>query len=219
VTSPQWDPAGHASGRYDALTQPIAPGALPPPLPEPGDPPAGGKGTGALLLAVVIGVAVSVGLGAYGRLHQPTGTAINIAGFSSGITAKVWLASIAFLFALVQLVSALVMYGRLPGVRRAPRWIDGLHRWSGRIAVLVSVPVAVHCLYALGFDPSSPRVLVHSLLGCFFYGAFATKMIVLNRPRTPGWALPVVGGLVFTALTGIWLTSALWFFGTSGIKF
>jgi hypothetical protein len=214
MTSPQWDPAGHASGRYDALTQPIG---TPPPPP----PPAGqqGKGTAALLVAVVIGVAVSVGLGAYGRLHQPTGTAINIAGFSSGITAKVWLASIAFLFALIQLASAMIMYGRFPGVRRAPGWIDPLHRWSGRIAVLVSVPVAVHCLYALGFDPSSPRVLVHSLLGCFFYGAFATKMIVLNRPKTPGWALPVVGGLVFTALTGIWLTSALWFFSTSGIKF
>jgi hypothetical protein len=219
MTSPQWDPAGHASGRYDALTQPINPGQLPPPPPPPGPPAQQGKGTGALLIAVVIGVAVSVGLGAYGRLHTPTGTAINIAGFSSGITAKVWLASIAFLFAIIQLISALIMYGRFPGVSRAPGWIDGLHRWSGRIAVLVSVPVAVHCLYALGFDPSSPRVLIHSLLGCFFYGAFATKMIVLNRPKTPGWSLPLVGGLLFTALTGIWLTSALWFFSTSGIKF
>jgi hypothetical protein len=44
-------------------------------------------------------------------------------------------------------------------------------------------------------------------------------MIVLNRPKTPGWSLPLVGGLLFTALTGIWLTSALWFFSTSGIKF
>jgi hypothetical protein len=217
MTSPQWDPAGHASGRYDALTQPIdlAQEGAPPPDPAGSR----GSGAGALLVAVAIGVAVAVGLGVYGRLHQPTGTAINIAGFSSGITAKVWLASIAFLFALVQLASAMIMYGRFPGVGRAPGWIDPLHRWSGRIAVLVSVPVAVHCLYALGFDPSSPRVLVHSLLGCFFYGAFATKMIVLNRPKTPGWALPVVGGLVFTALTGIWLTSALWFFSTSGIKF
>jgi uncharacterized protein DUF6529 len=213
VTSPQWDPDGYASGRYDAVTQPIRTPAPPEPAPP------RGSGTAALLVAVAVGVAVSVGLGVYGRLHQPTFTAITIAGFSSGIIAKVWLASVAFLFVLVQLASALVMYGRFPGVARAPSWIDPLHRWSGRIAVLVSVPVAVHCLYALGFDPSSPRVLAHSLLGCFFYGAFATKMVVLNRPRTPGWALPVAGGLVFTALTGIWLTSALWFFSTSGIKF
>jgi hypothetical protein len=85
--------------------------------------------------------------------------------------------------------------------------------------VLVTVPVAVHCLYALGFADYEPRVLAHSVLGCFFYGAFTTKMIVLNARTTPGWALPVVGGLVFSALTGLWLTSSLWFFGTSGFTF
>ena len=35
----------------------------------------------------------------------------------------------------------------------------------------------------------------------------------------PGWALPVFGGLVFTALVGLWLTSSLWFFTTVGVKF
>jgi hypothetical protein len=172
-----------------------------------------------LVIAVAVGIAVSVGLGVYGRLHEPTFFAINIAGFSSGVAAKAWLASLAFLLAIVQLVSALIMYGRLPGVSRAPSWIGGLHRWSGRLAVLTSVPVAVHCLYALGFDPSSPRVLLHSLLGCFFYGVFFTKMIVLYRSNMPGWALPLFGGLVFTGLTGLWLTSALWFFGTTGLTF
>jgi hypothetical protein len=28
----------------------------------------------------------------------------------------------------------------------------------------------------------------------------------------PGWALPAVGGLVFSVLVGLWLTAALWFF-------
>ncbi|WP_250557155.1 DUF6529 family protein [Pseudonocardia lacus] len=177
------------------------------------------SGTALLLVGVAAGIAVSVGLGVYGRLHDPTGSAINIAGFSSGIAAKAWLASLAFLLAIVQLVSAMVMYGRLPGVSRAPAWIGGLHRWSGRVAVLVTVPVAVHCLYALGFADYEPRVLVHSILGCFFYGAFVTKMVVLSAPRAPGWVLPVMGGLVFSALTGLWLTSSLWFFGTSGLVF
>jgi hypothetical protein len=30
--------------------------------------------------------------------------------------------------------------------------------------------------------------------------------------------LPTVGALVFTALTGVWLSSAYWFFSTFGIK-
>jgi hypothetical protein len=108
------------------------------------------------------------------------------------------------------------MYGRLGA--RAPWWIGGLHRWSGRVAVLLTVPVAVHCLYALGLRADEPRVLVHSLLGCFFYGAFAAKMLVL-RARTPDWTLPVLGGAVFTGLTALWLTASVWFFTTSGLTF
>jgi hypothetical protein len=170
----------------------------------------------ALVIAFGVGSLISVGLGVYGRTHEPTFFALNLAGFSSGLAAKAWLATIAFVLAVVQLVSALVMYGRIPV--RAPSWIGGLHRWSGRAAVLVTVPVAVHCLYALGFQGGEPRVLVHSLFGCFFYGAFAAKMLVL-RARVPNWTLPVLGGAVFSALTALWLTSSVWFFATSGLTF
>jgi hypothetical protein len=126
---------------------------------------------------------------------------------------KSWLATTAFFFALVQLVSALMMYGKLPG----PGWAARLHRWSGRIAFLVAVPVAVHCLYALGYQTYSTRVMWHSLLGCFFFGAFSAKMLLLRSERLPGWLLPVVGGLVFAVLTAVWLTSAFWFFRTFGV--
>jgi hypothetical protein len=34
--------------------------------------------------------------------------------------------------------------------------------------------------------------------------------------NVPGWTLPVLGGVVFTALIVLWLTSALWFFTSSG---
>jgi hypothetical protein len=173
--------------------------------------------TTTLLIAFGIGTLVSVGLGVYGRLHETTFFAFNLAGFSSGTAAKAWLATLAFLLALVQLFSALVMYGRIPV--RAPPWTGALHRWSGRVAVLVTVPVAVHCLYALGFQTGSTRVLVHSLFGCFFYGAFVAKMLVLQRHEAPSWALPVLGGAVFTGLTTLWLTAAAWFFGTSGLHF
>jgi hypothetical protein len=205
------------------------PGGVPRPMAEPtmmvGDeaptmrayvpPPRGASTT--LFIAAAALILVAVGLGVYGRTHQAAFFAFNLAGFSSGTAAKVWVATIAFVFALVQLVSALVMYGKLPVA--APSWIGGLHRWSGRIAVLVSVPVAVHCLYALGFQVGQPRVLVHSIFGCLFYGAFVAKMIVITRRRSPGWLLPVLGGLVFTALTVLWLTASVWFFATNGIKF
>lgn len=167
--------------------------------------------TGPVLVAGAVGVAVSVGLGVYGRFHEPTFVAVNVAGFSSGLAAKSWLSTAAFVLVLVQIVSS------RRALRGGSRVWSGLHRWSGRAAVLVTVPVAVHCLYALGFQDADARVLVHSLAGCAFYGAFVAKMVVLPRRDTPGWTLPLLGGLVATAFTTVWLTSAVWFFSTSGI--
>ena len=166
-----------------------------------------------ILVPLVVGAAVAVALGVYGRLHEPTGVAINVAGFSGALAAKSWLTTGAFLLAGIQLVSARAMWGKLPS---AP-WVPTLHRWSGRFAVLLTVPVMVHCLYALGFQSVTPRVLIHSLLGCFFFGAFTTKMLLLTRRGLPNWAIPLIGGLVFSALVGLWLTSSFWFFTTVGV--
>ncbi|MHC5257209.1 DUF6529 family protein [Streptomyces sp. UC4497] len=165
------------------------------------------------LVPALVAAAVAVALGAYGKVHDPAGTAFNLAGFSSTSAVKSWLGTAAFAFALVQIVSAFMVYGKLGG----PSWAPALHRWSGRIAFLLAVPVAVHCLYALGYQTYSTRVMWHSLLGCFFFGAFSAKMLLLRTERLPGWLLPVVGGLVFAVLTLLWLTSALWFFRTVGV--
>ena len=171
-----------------------------------------------MVVAVVIGAAVAVALGVYGRVHEPQFFSVNVAGFSSPTAVKSWMATLAVALALFQLVSAFAMYRLIPG-RRAPGWIGTAHVWSGRLAVLATVPVAVHCLYALGLQSSDNRVLFHSLFGCFFYGAFVTKMVLLTRKGLPGWVIPVAGGLVFFGLVYVWLTSALWFFQTTGVKF
>jgi hypothetical protein len=200
----------------DPAYRPVAEATLPPQPPQPPPPPS--RGAVKLLVPVAIGGAVAVALGVYGRLHEPTNIAVNIAGFSGPLAAKSWLTTGAATLAVVQLGSALVMYGKVPGIA-APSWNGALHRWSGRVAFLLAVPVAIHCLYAVGFQAYEPRVLVHSLLGCFFFGAFTVKMLSLSRKGIAGWVLPVVGGLVFTGLVGLWVTSSLWFFTTFGIKF
>jgi Family of unknown function (DUF6529) len=177
----------------------------------------GSSGIG-LLVAVVLGALVAVGLGVFGKMHEPQFFSISVAGFSSGTAVKSWLATLAVTLALFQLASAFAMYRLIPG-GKAPSWIGTAHVWSGRLAVLATVPVAVHCLYALGFQSSDSRVLFHSLFGCFFYGAFVTKMVLLTRKGLRGWVIPVAGGLVFFGLVYVWLTSALWFFQTTGITF
>jgi uncharacterized protein DUF6529 len=172
--------------------------------------------TGLLLAAAAAGGAVSVALGVYGRVHEPTGGTITTFGFPSVLSMKAWLATIAFALVVAQLVSALAMWGRLPGVTRTPAWVAPVHRWSGTAAFVVSLPVAYHCLWALGFQDTTDRQLAHSLFGTAFYGAFATKLLALRITVLPKWALPVIGGLLVTLLTAVWLTSALWFFSNFG---
>jgi hypothetical protein len=174
------------------------------------------SGIAKLVVPSLLGGLVALTLGIYGRLHHPTGIAISIAGFTSPGYVKSWLATVATVFAIVQVISALVMYGKVPRVT-APPWIGPLHRWSGRIAFVTAVPVAMHCLYALGFQTYSTRVLIHSLLGCAFFGAFTVKMLILPKRGLPGWVLPVAGAAVFIVLVGVWFTSAYWFFSTYGI--
>src|SRR3954451_24921923 len=147
-------------------------------------------------------------------MHDPSQKLVFTLVFSSTIAMKVWLASIALVFAVVQVVSALWVYGKLPWT--APAWLGTVHRISGRIAFLVSLPVAYHCLWSLGFQDTNTRVLVHSLLGCAFYGAFVAKVTIVRSKGLPGVALPIAGGLTFAVLVGIWFTSAFWFVGQQG---
>jgi len=167
-------------------------------------------------LVVAVGAAVAVVLGVYGKVHDPALEPLVTLGFSGMLQMKGWLATLALLLVLGQVVGALWMYGRLP-LGPAPGWVTPAHRWSGTLAFVVSLPVALHCLWSLGFVTSSPRVLVHGVAGCTFYGAYAAKMVGLRVSGLPSWALPVLGGLVFGLFVLVWLTSALWFFTRSGV--
>jgi len=164
-----------------------------------------------LLGFVLVGAAVSLALGAYSRGHVPTGRPISTFGFSTMLDMKVWLASAALVLAIVQLGTALRIYGRV-GRGPCPPAIAITHRVSGVVAVTLTLPVAFHCMWSLGFGSYNARVLVHSLMGCLFYGVFVTKMLTVKSSRVPGWALPVLGGALFTSLVIIWSTSSLWFF-------
>jgi len=168
---------------------------------------------GKLLVPLLAGALVSVALGVYGGNHKGNSIVFRVSGFEHLIVVKSWLALAAGVFALVQLTSALIMYGKIKAIT-APSWIGTLHRWSGRLAFFIAVPVAVFCLYGIGFQAYDARVLIHSLLGCLFFGVFTTKMLVLTRPGLAGWVLPLVGGTVFTVLVGTVLSSAAWYFSS-----
>ena len=137
--------------------------------------------------------------------------------FSDTIHLKTWLASAAAALGVTQLFTAAWIFRKLPW--RRPSWVPALHRWTGRLAFALTLPVAYHCIFKLGFQSGDDRVLAHSLLGCAFYGAFTAKVLIVRLHRFPGWVLPTAGGLLFAVLVAVWYTSALWFFRLAGIEF
>src|SRR4051794_36248356 len=162
-----------------------------------------------LLAAAGVGAAVAVALGVYGHVHDPSQKLVFTLFFSSTIALKVWFATLALALGVVQVALAMWIYGRLPWT--APGWTGAAHRITGRLAFLATLPVAYHCLWSLGFQDTTFRVAAHSVLGCAFYGAFATKVLVVRDHALPARALPVAGGVMFALLVLAWYTSALWF--------
>jgi hypothetical protein len=167
-----------------------------------------------LLVAAAAGAAVALALGVYGHVHDPSQQLVFTLFFSSTIAMKVWFGSLAVAFGIVQVTTAVWLYGKLPWKPAA--WTGNVHRISGRLAFLFSLPVAYHCLWSLGFQDTDGRVLAHSLLGCAFYGAFAAKVTIVRSKGLPGVALPIAGGLTFALLVAAWFTSAFWFVGEQG---
>ena len=92
--------------------------------------------------------------------------------------------------------------------------IARLHRWSGRVAFLLTLPVFFHCVTILGFQTPDARVALHSLVGTFLYGVFAAKVLVVRDHSLPRWALPTAGLTLASMLVVLWLTSSLWYFTT-----
>ena len=133
--------------------------------------------------------------------------------FTSAVAGKAWLATIAIALALVQVSTGARIYGRLAVVLPFEAGaVAGVHRWSGRLAVLVTLPIVFHCVTILGFQTTDARVAVHSVVGSFLYGVLAVKLLLVHDRRFPGWALPVAGGTLFAALAVLWFTSSWWYF-------
>lgn len=161
--------------------------------------------------AVLIGCLVALALGWFGRSHQATFEAPFTLGFSTQIAMKAWLGVVVGILAVIQVVSAFGIYGKL-GLPSSSYRLALVHRTTGVAAVVVSLPIAFSCLWSLGYQDYTTRVMLHSVFGCLFYGAFVAKMLALRIKGLPGWAIPVFGGATFAVLIGLLATSVGWWF-------
>lgn len=130
---------------------------------------------------------------------------------------KIWLATGALVLAGAQLLWAARIYNLLrfpPG----GRFYAHVHRWAGRLALLLTLPIAYHCIILVGLTPIDMRVLGHMILGAFFYGVVATKVFLVRWTARAGWLVPLAGGVLFVMLLGLWLTSVPWFVSIYGLS-
>lgn len=174
------------------------------------------------LTAFGIGAVVALLVGVFGKVHDPTLAGTTTLGFRTVIDMKVFVTVGIAVLVIVQLLGALWMYGKLGA--RAPWWVGPVHRTAGTITLLLTAFVAYHCLWSLGLETGHLhngvkvplRTVVHGVLGCMVIGAVVVKLVAVRSRRAPGWFLPVAGGLLFTLLVLVVLTSAVWYISTKG---
>jgi hypothetical protein len=167
-----------------------------------------------LAVPLAAAAAITAGLYVFGTQHTPD-YSISLFGETAADTLplKSWLGTSLLALAAVQLVLALWIYGRLPRAAAAPAGVATAHRLVGLAALVLTLPIAYHCAFAYGVQTSvDTRVAVHSVAGCFLYGAFAAKVAIVRSKRLPGWTLPIAGGLLVVVVVVLWYTSALWYF-------
>ena len=163
-----------------------------------------------MIMFAAIGGAVSVALGAYAKIHDPTGETPFVWFFSGQPEFKVWVATIAAALAVFQEWVGRRLYGKHAQGRRKP-WMPQAHRLAGTLAFIVALPVAYQCLWAIGFNKIvNPWWAVHSVAGCVVFGAFVTKVLCVRNRKLPRWGLPVAGGVVFASLIIAWATTSVW---------
>jgi uncharacterized protein DUF6529 len=157
-----------------------------------------------MALPLVIFALISLAVGAMASRTTP------VAYEPTFLPLKIGLASAALVLGCFQLMTAARIY-ELVSFPPTGRLYNILHRWSGRLAIALTLPIAYHCIFLLGFGRYDRWVYVHSLLGSSIYGAVVAKVLLVRSSRFPGWALPAAGGILFSILLGLWLTSALRF--------
>lgn len=86
------------------------------------------------------------------------------------------------------------------------------------MALLLTRPVAYHCIIIAGQTPLDARILAHMAVGAFFYGVVAAKLLIVRRPGLAGWLTPLAGGVLFAALLGLWLTTVPWWISIYGLS-
>lgn len=123
---------------------------------------------------------------------------------------KVWLAFFAVVGAIVQLLTMSRVYGWIPRFPPgAAATLSAVHRWSGRITLVVGGGVAYLCMTG----PFAPGFTLHRLFGYLLVAVILVKIVILRLAERLSGLLPVLGLTAVAGWIACFLTKGLvvWF--------
>jgi hypothetical protein len=119
-------------------------------------------------------------------------------------------ATVVALLALGQTWTMEAAMGHLPRGAVRMRTLMRLHRWGGRLAIVLAALVAYFCMVDIGAPTDPMRVAVHAWFGASSFAALGIKLALIRfRPTVAYDAAPWLGRYIVFAFVVIWITSAV----------
>ena len=102
--------------------------------------------------------------------------------------------------------------GHVPRGRIKMRSMMRVHRWGGRIVIVLAAVIAYFCMTDIGAPHAPLRVAVHAIAGSIAFALLAIKFALIRwRPSLAYDTAPWIGRIVAIAFVAIWVTSGLYY--------
>ena len=121
--------------------------------------------------------------------------------------------TVVVLLTFSQLYTMESVLGHLPRGGIKMRSMMRVHRWGGRIAIVLAALIAFFCMIDIGAPREPLRVVVHVVAGSTAFALLGIKFALIRwRPSLAYDTAPWIGRVVAVCFVAIWITSGFAFF-------
>jgi hypothetical protein len=106
--------------------------------------------------------------------------------------------------------------GHVPRGRIKMRSMMKVHRWGGRILIVLAALIAYFCITDVGAPREPLRVAVHAIAGSTAFALLGIKFALIRwKPSLAYDTAPWIGRIVAVCFVAIWITSGFAYFTNS----